>query len=90
MMSNFVNLKRKSILKNINIYKKQPRYTSFTSRRNIMKGITNEYISTCKYDQNNDTKCPVFLVDYILKEAEPDPGEQREMLQKVNCFKKLT
>ena len=48
-----------------------------------MKEITNEYISTCKYDKNNDTKCPVFLVDYILKEAEPDFEEQQEMLLKV-------
>jgi hypothetical protein len=55
-----------------------------------MKGITNQYISSCKYDKNNDTKCPVFLVDYLLKEAEPDPDEQLHMLTKVSnkgfCF----
>jgi hypothetical protein len=48
-----------------------------------MKGITNDYISSCKYNKNNDTICPVFLVDYILNEAEPDPVEQFQMLQKV-------
>jgi hypothetical protein len=53
------------------------------SRRNIVKEITNEYISTCKFDKYNDTKCPVFLVDYILKEAEPDPDEQLKMLLRV-------
>ena len=52
-----------------------------------MKGITNDYISSCKYDKNNDTKCPVFLVDYILKEAEPDDAEQLQMLLKVDIQK---
>ena len=51
-----------------------------------MKGITNDYISSCKYDKNNDTKCPVFLVDYILKEAEADDAEQLQMLLKVNIM----
>lgn len=48
-----------------------------------MKEITNEYISTCIYDEKKYKNCPVFLVDQILREAEPDLEEQEEMLIKV-------
>lgn len=57
-------------------------------RHNIKKNITYEYISNCTYDKHNDSVCPVFSIDYILKEAEPDPKEQNEMLLKVTIYTK--
>ena len=48
-----------------------------------MRDITNEYISTCHLEENRDINCPVFSIDFMLKNAEPDEDERNKMLRKV-------
>jgi hypothetical protein len=47
-----------------------------------LPGITNAYISSCKYHEKNDPYCPVFSVDRVLRAAEADPKERLKMLIK--------
>lgn len=72
--------------------------------RNILRNITNKYISQCSYNKekglfkifkfclylyknekvkNKDPFCPVFRVNDILNEAEPDEKQKYQMLIKV-------
>ena len=44
------------------------------------------YIEKCKYDRIHDPYCPIVQVGYILNEAEPDPIEREQMLQKVRIY----
>ena len=48
----------------------------------MLSNISNNYISTCTYSQQRDPFCPVFLVDTILQEAEPNAAEREQMLEK--------
>ena len=45
--------------------------------------MTNSYISNCKNHWLIDPNCPVFSIQYILENAEPDEKERQMMLKKV-------
>lgn len=47
-----------------------------------MNNITNDFIAKCTYDNVRDSLCPVFTIQQILNEAEPNPKEQAQMLLK--------
>ncbi|CAF1057371.1 unnamed protein product [Brachionus calyciflorus] len=51
-------------------------------QRNILRNITNTYISRCTYHDLKDPYCPVFQVGYILDKAEPNQTEKYLMLIK--------
>jgi hypothetical protein len=57
--------------------------TILFKRRNILTWMNNSYIENCKFNRNQDPYCPIIQVGYILKEAEPDPIERDQILQKV-------
>ena len=44
--------------------------------------MTNDYIRLCT-NSNSQSLCPVFSLDYILSNAEPDLNERYQMLLKV-------
>jgi hypothetical protein len=48
--------------------------------------MNNSYIENCKFNRDEDPYCPIIQVGYILKEAEPDPIERDQILQKVKRF----
>ncbi|NXW91179.1 P2RX1 protein, partial [Alopecoenas beccarii] len=39
------------------------------SRRNLVEGVTKQYLKKCTYHKVTDTLCPVFDVGYIVKES---------------------
>lgn len=51
--------------------------------------MNNSYIEKCKYNRILDPYCPIVQVGYILSEAEPDPIEREQMLQKVRIFYRI-
>ena len=54
-----------------------------TKRRNILSNITNQYISTCVYDNVLDPYCPVFKIGQLVTDSESDPEERSQMYSKV-------
>jgi hypothetical protein len=42
------------------------------------------YLKKDYYDPVDHSTCPIFLIDTLLDIVEPDPNEQRLMLQYVN------
>ena len=44
--------------------------------------MTNQVLSKCIYHPTNDPFCPIFLVENILNEAEPNEKERETMMMK--------
>ena len=55
----------------------------FFFRRNNLANMTNDYFANCLNDPVKDPYCPIFRVGDIMKAAEPDQNERRQMLEKV-------
>lgn len=44
-------------------------HSLFLHRRNLVEGVTKQYLKKCTYHKVTDTLCPVFDVGYIVKES---------------------
>lgn len=58
-------------------------FLSFDERRsNLPNNVTSHFIQTCASSPNRSPYCPVFSIEQILIEAEPDSHERTIMLEK--------
>ena len=58
-------------------------FLAFDERRsNLPKNVTSHFIQTCSGSLNRSPYCPVFTIEQILNEAEPDEDEQKFMLER--------
>lgn len=77
----------KNLIQNIENYtifiKNDVHFKKYEKRqRNIAPNMTNDYIGNCFNDPVKDPYCPIFRVGDIMKAAEPDADERRQMLEK--------
>lgn len=82
-----INKQEEYYIKNIRQYTilidNDVQFKLFSKReRNILPNITNLYLSQCLYHEIYDPYCPIIQLDYILKHAEPDVNERKEILKK--------